>query len=71
MQYPIANNLLKVSIGGHYEPKFVSKLLLKVSVQELHNIMVSPPEEGGLKEARYVDNNIIIIDYKLQSILPP
>ena len=33
--------------------------------------MVSPLEEGGIKEAIYAENNIIIIDYKLQSILPP
>ena len=32
--------------------------------------MVSPPEEGGLKEARY-KNNILIIDYMLHKTLPP
>ena len=29
--------------------KLVPKLLLQVSVREIHNIMVSPPEEGVLK----------------------
>ena len=33
--------------------------------------MVSPPEKAGLKEARDVDNNIIISDSTLRSILPP
>ena len=33
--------------------------------------MVSPPEEGVLNEARDVDNNIIVSDSTLQSILPP
>ena len=32
--------------------------------------MVSPPEEGGLKEARDEDNNIIIVDSILRNILP-
>ena len=33
--------------------------------------MVSPPEEGGLKEAIDADNNIIISDSTLRKILPP
>ena len=61
----IANNCLKVSIGGHSEPQLVSKFLPQVSAQELHNSMVSPPEEGVLKGARYADNNIISSDYIL------
>ena len=71
VQSPIANDRLKVSIDGPSEPQLVSKLLLKVSVPELHNSMVSPSEEGGIREARDSDNNIIIIDSTLQSILPP
>ena len=47
------------------------KFLFKVSVQEIHNIMVSPPEEGGLKESRDKDNNIIISDSTLINIIPP
>ena len=46
------------------------KLLLKFSVQELHNSMLIPSEEVVLKEARYEDNNIIISDSTLQNILP-
>ena len=33
--------------------------------------MVSTPEEGVRKEARYRENNIIISDLTLQNILPP
>ena len=44
------------------EPQLVAKLLLQVSVREVHNIIVSPPEEGLLKEARDAEYNIIISD---------
>ena len=33
--------------------------------------MVDPIEEGGLKEARDKDSNIIISDTTLRNILPP
>ena len=33
------------------EPQLVPKLLLQVSVRELHNIPVSDPNDGGTKEA--------------------
>ena len=39
-----------------------SKKILQVSVQELHNSMVSPLEGGRLKEARDKENDIIISD---------
>ena len=55
-----SNDFLKVSIGGHSETQLVPKLLLQVSVWELHNSMVSTSEEGGLKEERDAYNNIII-----------
>ena len=51
-QSPISNDCLRVSIDGHSEPQLVTKLLLQFSVRELHNIIISTPEEGGLKEAR-------------------
>ena len=53
------------------EPQLVSKLLLQVSVRELHNILVSDPNDGGLKDARDEDGNIIMSDSTLCSILPP
>ena len=48
VQSPISNDCLKVSIGGHSEPQLVTKLLLQVSVRELHNSMVSPPKRVDL-----------------------
>ena len=43
LQYPIADDCLKVYIDGNYKPQLVPKLLLQVSVRELHNIILSPP----------------------------
>ena len=41
-----------------------------MSVRELHNSLVSDPNDGGLKDARYEDDNIIISDSTLRSLLP-
>ena len=57
---PIANDCLKLSIDGQVEPHLVPKFPLQILVREIHNIMLSPIEEGGLKETIDVDNNIII-----------
>ena len=65
------NDSLKLNIGGHTEPQLVPKLLLRVSIQELHNRLVSDPVDGGLKEAIDAENNIIISDYTLLSLLQP
>ena len=48
--------------GDHIEPQLVPKLLLQLYVIELHNILVSDPNYGGLEDARD--------DYKLSSLLP-
>ena len=53
------------------EPHLVPKLLFHVLVREIHNSMVLPPEEGGLKEAGDTDNNIIISDSDLRKIYHP
>ena len=42
-----------------------------MSVRELHNSLVSDPNDGGLKDARYEDGKIIISDSTLRSLLPP
>ena len=47
----------------------VPKWLLQVSVRELHNSLVSDPNDGGLQEARYEENNIIISNYTLRTLL--
>ena len=53
------------------ESQLVPKLLLQVSIRELHNSLVSDPQYGGLNDARDEENNIIISDSKLRSLLPP
>ena len=55
---------------NHTEPQLVPKLLLPMSVRELHNSLVSDPNDGGLKDDRGEDDNIIISDSTLCSLLP-
>ena len=47
------------------------KLLLQVYAQELYNRLVNNPEDGGIKEARDADDNIIISESTLRSLFPP
>ena len=46
-------------------------MLLQVSVRELHNSLVSDPNDGGIKDATNEYDNIIISDSALHSLLPP
>ena len=46
-------------------------MLLQVFVRELNNSLVSDPDDGGIKDDRDKDDNIIISDYTLSSLLPP
>ena len=68
---PIAKYCLKLSIDGQVEPQLSPNRVLQVLVRELHNHMVSPPEEGGLKEERYTNNYSITSDSTLHKFLPP
>ena len=49
------------------EPQLFPELLLHVSIIELHNSLVNDPNDGGIKDARYEDGNIIISDSTLRS----
>ena len=69
MQSPIANDRIKLSIYGQAGPQLVLKVLLQVSVRELHNIMIIPHEEGVIKEARDAEDEIIMSDSILRNIL--
>ena len=71
VQPPIFNDCLKVKIYGPTEPQLVPKLLLHVSVREIHTNLVRETYNVGLKEARYAENNIIISDFTLLSLLLP
>ena len=70
VQSSIVNDCMKVNIDGHTEPQLVPKLLLQVSVRDRHNNIVSYADNGGLKETIYEDDNIIISDSTLRSLLP-
>ena len=71
MQSPISNDSLKVNIYGHKKPQIVPKVLLHVSVRDPHNSVVSDSVDCGIKEERDPENNIIISDSTLHSLLPP
>ena len=68
---PISNDCLKVLLEDQTEPQLVPKLLLQVSVRELHNSLVIDPKDGGLKDARDEDGKIIISDSTLCSLFSP
>ena len=42
-----------------------------MSVRELHNSLLSYPNDGNLKDARDEDGKIIISDSILRSLFPP
>ena len=71
VQSPISNDCLKALLDDHTEPQLFPKLLLQVSVRELYKSLVSDPNDGGIKDARDEDGNIIISDSTLCSLLPP
>ena len=52
------------------EPQLVP-IFFQVSVRKMHNSLISDPTDGGLKDARNEDDNIIISDYILRLLLPP
>ena len=52
------------------EPQLVPKLLLQVSVRELHNSLVSDPNYGVIKYSRDEDGKIIISDSTVRALLP-
>ena len=60
-----------MTIDGYTKPIFFPKLLLRGSVQELHNSLVIDPEDDGLKEAINAENNIIISDSTLRILFTP
>ena len=60
-----------MNIDGHTESQLVLKLLFKVSVIELYNKLVSSTIDGGIKETRDEDDNIIISNSTLRSLLTP
>ena len=70
-QSPISNDCLKDKFDDQTELQLVPKHLLQVSVRELHNSLLSDPNDGGLKDAMDEDDHIIISDSTLCSLFPP
>ena len=70
VQSPSFNDCLKVNIDGHNRAQIFPKLLLHVSIIELHNSLGSDLDDGVLKESTDADNNIIISDSTLHSLFP-
>ena len=71
VQSTVTNDCLKVLLYDQTEPQLVPKLLLQVYVRELNNSLVSDPNDGGLKDSRDEDGNIIISDSTFRLLLPP
>ena len=71
VQSPIYNYCLKVMFDYQTEPQLVPKLLLQMSIRELHNSLVSYPNYSGLKDAWGKYDSIIISYSTLCSLLPP
>ena len=71
VQSPIYNYCLKVMFDDLSEPQLVPKLLLHVSVRELHNILLSDPIDGGLKDDRDEYGDIVVSGSTLRSLFPP
>ena len=71
IQSPISNDFLKVMFDDQKETQLVPNFLLHVSVRKLYNSLVIDTNDGGLKDSRDEENNIIISDSTLHSLLPP
>ena len=70
VQSPILMIVWKWKLMVTPDQKF-PKLLQQVSVRELHNSLVSDPENVWIEEARDAENNIIISDSTLRELFPP
>ena len=70
-QSPIVNDFPKVKFDGHTVPQLVPKFLLQVSVKELHNNLVSETDYCEIREVGDAENNIIISDSSLHSLITP
>ena len=56
------NDRVNIKLTGKDEKKYVTKLLLKISIRNIHKDMVHPVSQSGLSEARDRKSNITISD---------
>ena len=69
---PIARDTLLITDAESGVKRRFSKLLLECSMQQLHNELITSPDDGGLLGARCTDtNDVIISDTILHSLEPP
>ena len=69
---PIARDTLLIADAEYIVKRRVPKLLLECSMQQLHNELITSPNDGGLLGARHAEtNNVIISDTMLRSLAPP
>ena len=68
---PNGKDTLKIKMEGQKDPVLMEKLLIQISIRELHNDLVKPMSEGGFAGARDKEGNIIIGDTTLKRLLPP
>ena len=69
-QSPISNYCLKVMFDDQTESQLFLKNLLQVSIREMHNSLGSDPNYVGLEDVRDEDDDIVISDSTLCSLLP-
>jgi hypothetical protein len=69
---PIVNDTLLIKDTKTGVKHEVPKLLLECSIRQLHNDLLSPPNEGGLVGARdaFTNEAVITSDTMLQAIAP-
>ena len=71
-QSPITRDTLLIEDADTKVKRRVPKLLLECSMQQLHNELISSPDDGGLVGARHaITNYVIISDTMLRFLAPP
>ena len=69
---PITRDTLLIADAGVGVKRIVPKLLMKCSMQQLHNELISSTDDGYLLGARHANtNDVIISDTMLHSLAPP
>jgi hypothetical protein len=68
---PIARDMLLIKDPETGRKVRTGKILLEVSVRELHNDLLDLPANGGLDCARSAEGKVLISDTALRYLLPP
>ena len=71
-QSPITRHALLIADADTKIKRRVPKLLLECSMRQLHNELITSPDDGGLVGDRHaMINDVIISDTILHSLAPP